>query len=173
MLGRAGPGHGRWYRGRYRGKCRSRSRRTSRGPLSLRGLGASMLTGRRRLQLESRLRSCRGARGSVLNRRAVTFPILRGRVRILSLRGGRSHEGRLGCLRGVSISEAEAGCVGGGLGAYLGEVEFGTGLVTVVHGFGETAFGDKAVEDDGVDEDDDDFEDDFDDGADQAPVLFR
>lgn len=72
----------------------------------------------------------------------------------------------------VSVGKAEAGCAGGGLGTHLGEVEFGTGLVAVVHGFGETAFGYEAVEDDGIDEDDDDFEDDFDYGADQAPVLF-
>lgn len=50
-------------------------------------------------------------------------------------------------------------------------MEFGAGLAALVHDFGETVFGEEAVDDYDVDEDDEDFEDDFDDGADEAPVL--
>ena len=65
----------------------------------------------------------------------------------------------------------EAGRVGGGLGAQLGEVEVGAGFVADVHALVQFALGVEAVEDDGVDGDCYYFDDDFDDGADEGPVL--
>ena len=102
--------------------------------------------------------------------------VLRGRVRVHVFHGEHCRRGsdpwRLGGLRGVAVAEAWRGWgVRGGLHSELGEVEFGAGLAPLVHDFGETVFGEEAVDDYDVDEDDDDFEDDFDDGADEAPVL--
>ena len=65
----------------------------------------------------------------------------------------------------------EAGGVGRGLGAELGEVEVGARAVADVHGLVQAAFGEDAVGDDAVDGDGDDFDNDFDEGADEGPVL--
>ena len=65
----------------------------------------------------------------------------------------------------------EAGGVGRGLGAELGEVEICAGFIAEVHGLVEAAFGVESVEDDAVDGDCDDFDDDFDHGADEGPIL--
>lgn len=66
---------------------------------------------------------------------------------------------------------AEAGGVGGGLGAELGEVEVGAGFVAVVHCLAELALGVVAVEDDTVDGNGDSLDDNFDDAADDGPRL--
>lgn len=66
---------------------------------------------------------------------------------------------------------AEAGRVGSGLDAQLGEVQVGAGLVAHVHGLVQLALGPVAVEDDAVEGDADDLDDDFDDDADESPVL--
>ena len=79
--------------------------------------------------------------------------------------------GRVRVLVWVGRAEREAGCVGCGLGAELGEVEVGTGFVAEVHGFVEAAFGVEAIEDDAVDGDGDYLNDDFDEGADERPIL--
>ena len=65
----------------------------------------------------------------------------------------------------------EAGGVGRGLGAQLGEVEIGAGAVAHGHGLAELALGPEAVEDDAVDGNDKDFNYDFDDAAYECPVL--
>jgi hypothetical protein len=52
------------------------------------------------------------------------------------------------------------------LGAQLGEVQIGAGLVADGHGLPELPLGPEAVEDDAVDGDAEDFDDDFDDTAD-------
>lgn len=72
---------------------------------------------------------------------------------------------------GAGGKGTEAGGVGGGLGAELGEVEVGSGLVAHGHGLPELALGPEAVEDDGVDDDAEGFDYDFDDAADEGPVL--
>lgn len=65
----------------------------------------------------------------------------------------------------------EAGGVGSGLGAELGEIEIGAGLVAHVHGLVQLSLGVVPVEDDAVETDADDFHHDLDDDADQGPVL--
>lgn len=77
----------------------------------------------------------------------------------------------VGVVQGGGAGALEAGGVGRGLGAQLGEVEVGAGAVAEVHGFVEAALGVEAVEDDGVDGDGDDLDGDLDDGADQRPAL--
>lgn len=72
---------------------------------------------------------------------------------------------------GVEAGGLEAGGVGGGLGAELGEIEVGAGAVAHVHGLVEAALGVVAVEDDAVEQDADDVDDDLDDHADEGPVL--
>ena len=67
----------------------------------------------------------------------------------------------------------EAGGVGRGLSAELGEVEVRARAVADVHGFVEATLREDAVGDDAVDGDGDDFDDDFDEGADETPVLWR
>ena len=65
----------------------------------------------------------------------------------------------------------EAGSVGRRLGAQLGQVQVGAGLVAQVHALVQLALGPEAVEDDAVDGDGDDLDDDLDDDADEGPVL--
>ena len=65
----------------------------------------------------------------------------------------------------------EAGGVGRGLRAQLGEVEVRASFVADVHGLAELAFGVVAVEDDAIDDNGDGLDDDFDDAADKGPGL--
>lgn len=65
----------------------------------------------------------------------------------------------------------EAGGVGRGLRAQLGQVEVGASFVADVHGLTKLAFGVVAVEDDAIDGDGDGLDDDFDDAAYKGPGL--
>jgi len=65
----------------------------------------------------------------------------------------------------------EAGSVGRGLGAQLGEVEVRAGAVTDVHGFAKALLGVVSVEDNTVEDDGDTFEDDFDETTYERPTL--
>ena len=94
---------------------------------------------------------------------AVVFAVLGRRVGILDAGGEGGGHGRLD----------EAGRVGCGLGAELGEIEVGAGAVAHVHGLAELALAVEAVEDDAVDDDGDGFHHDFDDAADEGPVLHQ
>lgn len=85
--------------------------------------------------------------------------------------GGGRVAGRHGVLAQGRGLGAEAGGVGSGLAAELGEVKIGTGFVTHVHGLCEAALGVVAVKEDAVEGDGHDFDNDFDDNADQRPVL--
>ena len=60
----------------------------------------------------------------------------------------------------------EAGGVGRGLGAKLGEIEIRACAVADIHGLVEAALGVDTVGDNAIDGDGDDFDDDFDEGAD-------
>ena len=78
---------------------------------------------------------------------------------------------QVGAEGGAHGSLEEAGRVGRGLGAQLGEVEVRAGAVADVHGLVELALGAEPVENDAVKGDGDDFNDDLDEGADEGPVL--
>lgn len=97
----------------------------------------------------------------------IALTVLGGGLRVVVLRvsWGRAP------AAGAGGEGAESWGVGCGLGAELGEVEVGAGLVAVGHGLSELSLGPEAEEDDGVDGDDEDFNDDFDDAADEGPVL--
>jgi len=67
----------------------------------------------------------------------------------------------------------ETGGVGSGLGAELGEIEIGSGLVAHVHGLVKLALGPVAVENNAVEGDANNLDHKLDDNADQGPVLFQ
>lgn len=72
---------------------------------------------------------------------------------------------------GAGGERSKAGSVGCRLGAELGKVEIGTGLVADGHGLSQLALRPEAVKDDGVDDDAERLDDDFYDAAHEGPVL--
>jgi hypothetical protein len=146
--------------------------RGRRGARPLGGIEATLFHLRRRARdLDRRGRELEGlglhdlADVGVLH--LVALARLGGRVRVHV----HGVAGRRAPAAGARGHGTEAGGVGSGLGAQLGEIEVGAGAVAHLHRLPELALGPEAVEDDAVDDDAEDFDDDFDDAADECPVL--